>query len=80
MKKGDLQIGPCWTHPSHRGKRLYPSVLTAIAATHRGKALWMFTDEKNVASQHGIERAGFSRFGTGEKSGLLGIYRIMRQC
>jgi len=30
MKKGDFEIGPCWTDPNHRGKNLYPCTLKKI--------------------------------------------------
>ena len=30
LKSKDIEIGPCWTHPSYRGRNIYPAVLTEI--------------------------------------------------
>ncbi len=30
LKEGDIEIGPCWTHPDYRGYGIYPAVLTWI--------------------------------------------------
>lgn len=74
MGRDDLEIGPCWTAESRRGRGIYPAVLSRIARDHPGVRLWMFAGEGNVGSQRGIERAGFEAVGTGGKR--RGVYRI----
>lgn len=74
MGKRDLEIGPCWTHGEHRGRGIYPAILSRIRKDHSAKRLWIFCGEDNLASRSGIERAGFSFAGTGVKR--RGVYRI----
>lgn len=74
MKRGDVHIGPCWTDPQHRGRRLFPAVISRIAALHSGRRVWMIADEDNLASRNGIERAGFRLVGFGRK--IAGRYTI----
>ena len=74
MGARDLEIGPCWTHHQHRGRGIYPAILSRIRKDHPAKRLWIFCDEDNLSSRKGIERAGFTFAGTGLKR--RGIYRI----
>lgn len=55
-------IGPCFTHPTYRGKGLYSYVLLKICEflKERGKyRACICTKINNLASVRGIERAGF---------------------
>ena len=61
MKDGDIQIGPCLTSEDYRKKGVYKSVLQYIIEKYSGKgrSLWIYTAEKNIASQSVIEKVGF---------------------
>ncbi len=76
MKDGDLEIGPCWTHEEYRGQNLYPYTISRIVTDRckNGRVFYMMTDETNIPSQKGIEKAGFSLFSKGVKTGLIGRY------
>ncbi len=58
----------CWlydfaTVPEFRGRRLYPGLLRFILSQLKEqgvKRAWIGTEPGNVASQHGIQRAGFT--------------------
>lgn len=62
LRPNDLWIYHCRTAETHRGKRIYPFVLTQILADYRQLQFsnaWIYTDSKNAPSQRGIELAGF---------------------
>lgn len=71
-----IHIGPCWTHELHRGKGIYPAVLSKICSDYKEKNIYIFTKKENIASQKGIEKVGFKQFATGIKTKRLGIYII----
>jgi hypothetical protein len=77
MKKGDLEIGPCWTHENFRGREIYPNVLKYIINSNfrMNRSFYMMIDHKNIASQKGTEKVGFTLFAKGYKTKWLGIYR-----
>lgn len=77
QKKNSIHIGPCWTHENHRGKGIYPAVLSKICTDYTQKNIYIFTKKENRASQKGIEKVGFKQFATGSKSKYLGIYKII---
>ncbi len=57
-------IGPCQTAPLYRGNRIYPFVLQQISRSLRGfNEYWICTNEKNIASIRGIEKAGAKKVG-----------------
>ena len=74
MRRGDFEIGPCWTNPSFRGRGIYPYVLQQIVS-RVGHRCWMIVDEKNNSSIRGIEKAGFQRIGNVSRLRWLKIYR-----
>ncbi|MBV8757234.1 MAG: hypothetical protein JO257_08175, partial [Deltaproteobacteria bacterium] len=52
----------CHTAHAHRGRRLYPRTLQRIANESFAAGAtegWIYTSADNVASQHGVFRAGF---------------------
>lgn len=62
ISPGEFWIYHCWTHGRARGQRIYPCVLMEIAAYEFRSGLataWIYTTEDNIASQRGIQRAGF---------------------
>jgi len=78
MKKGDLQIGPCYTYPSYRGKGLYADALKYIFSifSDEDRVFWIYTAQNNEASRHVIEKSGF------EFQNLLrnsGVFRILKK-
>ena len=57
-------IGPCQTAPSFRGNRIYPFVLQQISRSlPTCDEYWISTNEKNLASIRGIEKAGAKHVG-----------------
>jgi hypothetical protein len=51
------------TVPEFRGRRLYPALLRFILSDLKERDVtraWIGTEPGNVASQHGIRRAGFT--------------------
>ncbi len=78
LKKGDYIIGPCFTQPEFRGQGIYPKVLSKILAQmgNEQTVFYMSVDENNTPSVRGIEKAGFKRCGSVEKSRILKRYRL----
>ncbi|MDQ6678291.1 MAG: hypothetical protein M3Z09_13475 [Acidobacteriota bacterium] len=59
---GQFWIYHCWTASEARGRKIYPSVLTRIINDHFQSGFSLariYTSRKNVASQSGIQYAGF---------------------
>lgn len=80
LKKGDIEIGPCWTHPDYRGLGIYPAVLSYIIQKElagEGTAYMIILDS-NEASQHGVAKAGFCKTGDCVEKSFLKRYRIVR--
>jgi GNAT superfamily N-acetyltransferase len=60
---GDVWLYDFATVPEFRGRRLYPALLRFIVSELKKQDLkraWIGTEAGNVASQHGIRRAGFT--------------------
>ena len=67
VREDDFWIYNCRTVPAYRGLRIYPRTLQHIAREYfraGARAGWIYTTFDNVASQHGIERAGFFKVRT----------------
>lgn len=63
VASGEFWIYHCWTASWARGKRVYPTILTRINADHFAGGYQLariYTSRTNIASQHGIVRAGFA--------------------
>lgn len=59
-------LGPFWVHPNYRGRGVYGRLLThtVVEAMRRGATnVFVWTDDGNRSSAHGIERAGFESVG-----------------
>jgi len=62
FRPGELWIYNCRTSAARRGLKIYPRTLQYVMATEfaRGATTaWIYTAEHNVASQRGVQRAGF---------------------
>jgi RimJ/RimL family protein N-acetyltransferase len=62
VKAGEFWIYHCWTAEAARGKRIYPCVLAAILQEYFALGFTcgrIYTSRKNLASQRGIQTAGF---------------------
>jgi RimJ/RimL family protein N-acetyltransferase len=62
IKPGEFWIYDCRTSPAARGMGIYPYVLTSICRDHLRNGFRqgiIYTTEENIASQHGILKAGF---------------------
>ena len=70
MNEVDYEIGPCLTYPDYRGQGIYPRVLRSICnkVGENNSVFYMIVDEFNKSSIRGIEKAGFIRCGTVQKS------------
>ena len=56
-----LTIGPCETVKSHRGKGIYPAVLSTIQKDNQDAQLVIFVKISNAPSIQGIMKAGFQK-------------------
>ncbi|HEY6978203.1 MAG TPA: hypothetical protein VH396_18005 [Chitinophagaceae bacterium] len=59
--KDALTIGPCETIKSHRGKGIYPAVLSTIQKDNPDAELVIFVKMSNAPSIQGIMKAGFQK-------------------
>ena len=75
LKKGEYEIGPCFTASEHRGKGIYPAVLSHIM-DQRIARYYMLVREDNRSSIRGIEKAGFFPCGRVERS-RFGRWKIV---
>ena len=78
LNKGDIEIGPCWTHPDHRGKGIYPMVLSHIIQKELGEGgtAYMIIADTNGPSQCGVAKAGFQKTGDVVERDVLKRYRV----
>jgi GNAT superfamily N-acetyltransferase len=76
IKPHEVYFYDAFTHPAHRGNRIYPTLLNR-AANHfqqQGYAYALvFTSARNAASVKGIEYGGFSEYGSIQHVKLLGM-------
>lgn len=62
LQPGEAYIWDCGTSSAYRGQRLYPALLSYILIELRALGLrrvWIGADADNMASQRGMELAGF---------------------
>lgn len=80
MDRDDLEIGSCYTYPVFRGKGIYPKVLSAICRRRANdtSTFYMIVDETNLPSIKGIEKAGFVKCGSVQKSKISKRYKLLR--
>jgi hypothetical protein len=67
VANGEIWIYNCRTAVAHRGKGIYPKTLQHIlddAFAAGVTCAWIYCADRNIASKHGIERAGFVKTGT----------------
>lgn len=81
MSRGDLHIGPCATDSKYRGKGIYPYVLTRIIKDYAKQniSFYMIIEANNIPSQRGVFKVGFIKTMALRKSGLLKVYKIVKQ-
>lgn len=79
MNKEDLQIGPCGTDPDYRGQGLYSKALRMIPVlfSKQTNTFWIYTTEKNVISQHIIEKTGYDFQCLVRSSGILRVLKMI---
>jgi RimJ/RimL family protein N-acetyltransferase len=66
LRDGEAEITHCVTLPEFRGQGLYPFAIRSLCQAARQRSVrrvFMITNVNNVASQRGIEKAGFTRQG-----------------
>jgi RimJ/RimL family protein N-acetyltransferase len=81
MKRGDLQIGPCFTDKKYRGQGLYKQalkIIPSVFASQTGK-FWIYTTEINVISQHVIVNSGFNFQGLMKSYGPLRVMKTINE-
>lgn len=81
MGNADLQLGPSWTHPSHRRKGLLRSTVDSIRIHYRTShcRLWWICRENNFTSNTAARRLGFTAQATGRKKRILCISIFVQQ-
>lgn len=74
----NIQIGPCFTKESVRGKGIYPMVVHYICKREKtsGSDIYMIIRDENTASIKGAEKAGFEKISNLKKSRFLKIYSL----
>jgi hypothetical protein len=79
MKKGDVQVGPCVTHVSYRGKGIFSRVLELIPELYsRSETIWTYTTEDDIAAQKAFKNAGYSFTTFAEMSLRTKIVRFIK--
>ena len=64
LRPGEAEITYCVTLPEYRGRQIYPFVISRLFQEARARGIreiFMVTRSGNVASQHGILKAGLNR-------------------
>jgi RimJ/RimL family protein N-acetyltransferase len=65
VRPGDVYIYDCATRPAYQGRGYYTALLRGIAADLAGRhglsRAWIATEAGNIASQRGIDHAGFTQ-------------------
>ena len=74
MKKEDLQITHCYTYPNFRRMNLYSFALYIIQKEYSNCKLWIGSRVDNEKSIIAIEKSGFKKMFSVQKSSFLGIY------
>lgn len=59
LKKGNYEIGHCYTFEKFRGKNIYPTVLKHIIQKEEGQPV-MFIRTDNIPSIKGVSKVGFT--------------------
>lgn len=77
LKKGEAEIGPCFTEPAFRGRGVYPYVLKQIVETSLFTKHYLIINDKNKPSIHGANKAGFVKVGNVKKT-FLSRYKTFK--
>ncbi|MEA5112122.1 hypothetical protein SDC9_36049 [bioreactor metagenome] len=79
MRKGDVQVGPCVTHASFRGKGVFSKVLELVPLLYpRSETIWTYTTEDDIAAQKAFKNAGYSFITFAEMSLRTKIVRLIK--
>ncbi|MCL5734651.1 MAG: methyltransferase domain-containing protein [Actinobacteria bacterium] len=75
MAARDLQVGPVWTHPSHRRRGVAGRALAIVCSrlSRAGGRLWWVCMEGNRPSNLVARSQGFAAAGTGYRGKVLGL-------
>jgi|SaaInlV_200m_DNA_2_1039689.scaffolds.fasta_scaffold37079_2 GNAT superfamily N-acetyltransferase len=74
-----VMLAHFWTAPALRKQGIYVRILRhALTLYADNRSAFIYTTVSNIASQKGIERAGFARNGRWESCLLLSCIRILR--
>ena len=73
-----VMLFDCWTPAASRGGGYYAQAITQVARLLReqGKSTWIFSADSNVASLHGLAKAGVQKRYSLVRRRLLGRQRI----
>lgn len=71
----DLHVADTWTDPDYRGRGLAPWAIRELVRRlkRRGREFWYVVSEDNLQSIRAVEKAGFSRVGSGTLTRRLGL-------
>jgi len=73
LRNNEVYIHYCETSKNARGKNIYPAVLNKIAEDYPDKKIIISTNEHNIASRRGIEKAGFDETARAKILVMLGM-------
>lgn len=80
LAQSGTMLGPYWTAPEARGRGLYGRLLGhSLSLCSTQQAILIYTSPDNVASQRGIEKAGFRRLGRWDLVVWFGIFSRLRK-
>jgi SAM-dependent methyltransferase len=75
MRDDDVQVGPVWTHPSHRGRGLALGTLLQLmpSITAAWRRVWWICLQENTPSNRVALRGGFTLIGKGVRTKRWGL-------
>lgn len=79
MKRGDYQIGPCWTREDCRGKSIYSEMIKYIiydkSKDKKNIRFYMLIRDTNYQSINGVYKLPFKKIGKCKKTRFLKLYK-----
>jgi GNAT superfamily N-acetyltransferase len=79
ISKEASMFGPYWVHPNQRGKGIYGKLLNHSIFENKGEEAIIYTHPTNIASQKGIQKAGFTSVGVFRLILVLRIFLIKQK-
>lgn len=74
MKKSDLEVGPCYTHPDYRGRGLTPYILKEVFKNHATSDIFGLIRHDNEKSIRAVEKIFMQQTGVCNRKEVFGIF------